>query len=350
MKRIYTIGILIVSLIMSGTELSHSQRVEKTTREVFDHSSATELEIESKFGEVEILQREGQNVEVVATLWVESNREEHARELLSQLKASIVQVENRIIVKSIFPDKINSLGTKFRIDFRIYTPADIDLVLSSKYGSAFIDKISGHAAISIAYGNLNARNLSRENEKPLNSIDLAYSSGNIEDAGWLKLDLSYSKLSIDKAVAVVVLSKYSSLSVDETSSLVMESKYDTYSIGEINNFLGNLRYGNLKIGELYKKFEIESQYTSVKIGEIASGFEMINIQNQRGSYKLAISDEASFRLKGEAIRGDISVKGMKNMESRSVNADKYIEGSYGGNPSSTVDIVVKEGSVNIEID
>ncbi|MBE0655384.1 MAG: hypothetical protein IH594_16405, partial [Bacteroidales bacterium] len=79
MKRIYSIGILIVSLLMSGTVVSHSQRVEKTTREVFDHNSATVLEIESKFGEVEILQREGQNVEVVATLWVESNREEHAR-------------------------------------------------------------------------------------------------------------------------------------------------------------------------------------------------------------------------------------------------------------------------------
>ena len=82
---------------------------------------------------------------------------------------------------------------KVSIDFTINAPEYINLDLSSKYGSAFIDELSGHANIYVAYGNLKIMELTRGQEKPLNTIDLAYSSGNIQEAGWIKLDMSYSK-------------------------------------------------------------------------------------------------------------------------------------------------------------
>lgn len=351
MKKFFTLASLIFFTMVLSAPITMGQKIEKNLKESFNADKSTSLDVESKFGEVSILAWDKNEVEVNVNIWVESNREEYAKELLSELDAEITVSENTISVKPVFPAKLNTRkDTKFSIDFTINAPEYINLDLSSKYGSAFIDELSGHANIYVAYGNLKIMELTRGQEKPLNTIDLAYSSGNIQEAGWIKLDMSYSKLSIDEAQAVVAISKYSVLSMDECSSLVIESKYDTYSIDELNNFLGDLKYGNLKIGELSKKLEVESAYTSVKVGEIGSGFEVIQINNSRGGVKLGVSENASFNIKGTAIRGDIDVSGMNKLNVKVENASKYIDGTYGSNPVATIDIEVKEGNVKIDLD
>ncbi|MFW5821686.1 MAG: hypothetical protein ACOCWA_10365, partial [Bacteroidota bacterium] len=286
MKKQHTNGIIILILLFAELGMLNAQKVEKNYRESFRVNSSTILDIDSKFGEVRLIEGDGNTLEVKANIWVESNREEIAEKLLSNLDAEIVMSDNRVIVKSVFPDKMNTdKKTKFRIDFEIFAPSDINLELSSKYGMVYIEEHSGHADISVEYGTLKCQELTRGKEKPLNTLKLAYSSGSIEETGWLKLDLAYSKLAITEAQALVVLSKYSGLSMDECSSIVLESKYDTYSLGELNNFLGEMKYSNLKIDEISKQFEIESAYTSVKVGEISQDFETIKIENSRGGYK-----------------------------------------------------------------
>ncbi len=338
-----------IILLCLSAEL-RAQRTEKNIEESFSVNAETILDIDSKFGEVRVLEWNEDRVEVKADIWVESNNKETAEKLLAELDAKISKTDNRIIVESILPPRLTTnKKTQFRIDFEILAPASIDLELSSKYGSAYLEKISGHADISIAYGNLKIRELHRENEKPLNSIDLAYSSGNIEEAGWLKMDLAYSKLSMSEAHALMAISRYSSLSVDETSSVVIDSKYDTYSLGELNNFLGEMKFGNLKIGEVRKQFDIESGYTSVGVEEITESFESVKIDNNRGGYKLGLSENASFTLNGYASRGDIVVEGMQGLNKKTENSDKYVEGSYGNNPKSKIEIDVKNGSVKIHL-
>lgn len=351
MKKIFTIASLVFFSMALTIPMATGQKIEKNMKESFKADKSTLLDVDSKFGEVRILAWDKNEVEVNANIWVESKREDYAKELLSKLDAKITVADNKISVKSVIPDKLNTKkDTKFRIDFTINAPEYLNVDLSSKYGSAFIDELSGHANLHVAYGNLKIMELTRGQEKPLNTINLAYSTGNIQEAGWFKLDMSYSKLSIEEAQAVVAISKYSSFALEECSSLVIQSKYDTYSLGELNNFLGELKYGNLKIGELSKKLEIESAYTSVKVEEISSDFEMIKIDNSRGGFKLGISENASFNIKGTAIRGDIDVSGMDNLNRKVENANKYIDGTYGSNPGSTIDIEVKEGSVKIDLD
>jgi len=348
MKNQLTNGIIILILLFAGLSTVKSQRVEKNYQESFKVNSSTILDIDSKFGEVRLLEGNENTIEVRANIWVESNREEIAEKLLSNLDAEIVMSDNRVIVKSALPDKMNTdKKTRFRIDFEIFAPSDINLELLSKYGTVYIEEHNGHADISVEYGNLKCQELTRGKEKPLNTLKMAYSSGSIAETGWLKLDLAFSKLAITEAQALVVLSKYSGLSMDECSSIVLESKYDTYSLGELNNFLGEMKYSNLKIDEISKQFEIESAYTSVKVDEISQDFQTIKIENSRGNYKIAIDENASFTINGVAKRGDISVEGMSKLNKRSENADKYIDGTHGNNPDASIDIEVKEGSVKL---
>ncbi len=328
-----------------------AQRLEKTAEETFSASKSTILDVDSKFGNVEVLSWENDEVFIEALMWVESKRESYAQELLDNMDVEIFVEENRIVARSVFADNMsNRNDTRFRIDFTISVPEYINFELSSKYGSAFIESISGHADIAVAYGNLKIQELTRGNEKPLNRVKLAYSSGNLEEASWIKTELAYSKLTIEEARAIMMLTKYSSVNIEEGSSLVIESKYDTYKVSELTNFLGELKYGNLSIGELSKKLDISSKYTSVKIDEIGSNFESIKIDNQRGGYKLTIDDGASFTINGQASRGDISVSGVENLNQKVENTERYISGKHGANPTSSVLISVKDGSVDVKVD
>lgn len=342
--------LLILSLFAFSAMLS-GQRLDKTIDKSFKADKSTTLNIQSKFGEVKVLSGDSDDVKVVVEMWVESSREEKAASILESLDAEISQTGDEILVKSILPDRLNTgANTKFGIDITVHAPEYINLELSSKYGSAYVESVAGLAHISVAYGSLKAGELSRAKVKPLNHIDLAYSSGSLQETGWLKLDLAYSKFNIEEAQALMVISKYSGLNLEECSSVVMESKYDSYAIEELNNFMGELKYGNLKIGELSRKLEVSSKYSSVKVGEIGPDFELIKIENSRGGYKLGISADASFRLKGYAQSGDISVSGMDDISKRSENSDKYIEGVHGSNPKAEIDIEVQSGSVKIVLD
>ena len=106
------------------------------------------------------------------------------------------------------------------------------LTWSNKYGNTDIDELHGLVNLDIKYGNLTAGKLTRGNIKPLNSLNLAYGKGTIDEAGWLDLTYKIRRAAseIEKSQALLLDSKYSKLSLGETSSVVGESKYDNIRI------------------------------------------------------------------------------------------------------------------------
>ncbi len=328
-----------------------AQRSERTVTREFKYTSGTTLNIDSKFGNINILNSDDNSITVVATLWANSDNKKLSDDLAGKLDAQISESGTDISISSVFPDKLPSRdNTQFGIDFTIHAPAAVAVNLKNRYGAVYIEDLSGLAMIDVSYGNLKAGSLSRGKENTLNEVNLSYSTGSISSVSWLKISLAYSKLNISEATALVALSKYSGLNLEECSSLVVESKYDTYKISELKNYVGDLRYSNLSADEIAGKFEITSSYSVVKVDEIGGNFESIKIDNTRGSYKLGISGKSSFTIEGEAKRGDISVDGIENLNKRVENDDKYISGSYGSNPKSTVNVVSTEGSVKIKVD
>ena len=328
----------------------YAQRTERHITREFNYTSATRLSIESKFGNVNILNSDKEMVSVDATIWVTGGNQKLSDDLSGDLDAEITESDGTITVKSIFPDKLPSRNnTQFGIDFTIHVPESITLNLENKYGAVYIDNLSGPVNIDVSYGNLKIQSLNHGKENPLNEINLAYSTGSITSAEWLKLNLAYSKLTIGQATAVVALSKYSGLILDECSSLVVESKYDTYRTGELKNYVGDLKYSNLSAARITGKFEITSSYSVIKVEEIGDHFETVKIDNTRGSYKIGVSSGSSFTIEAEAKRGDISVNGVDDLNKRIENADKYISGKYGSNPTGKINVSSTEGSVQINV-
>jgi hypothetical protein len=346
------INLTLVFLILFTTIIS-AQLAERVIKEEYNADQETILNIDSKFGQVEILNWTKPLISVEVRLKVESDHQDYADETLQKLNAELTQNGNEIFIKTIVEDKITSTSrrkVKFSVDYTIYAPEWINVKLLNKYGSVFIEVIDGMADINVQYGSLNIRKLGRENVKPLNQLSLAYSKGSIENASWLKANLAYSKLSIEDGQAIICISKYSSLSSENVNSLVVDSKYDTHSVNTIRNFAGEMKYSNLKMGEMSGKMSINSSYTNVKVDKIMSDFESLAIENVRGGYRVGISENASFNLNGEAYRGDITVDGMDNLNRKVINSDKTVWGTFGEKAiKGEINIVTRDGGVKVVV-
>lgn len=347
--------LLIVLLIIPLT-----LKAEEVTREFHKEYKAgpnTTLDINNKYGDVVIQSWDKDQVVIDVKITVELPNQEKAQKLLSYIDVNFSEGTDLISAKTVIDDKFNFTGwggdsKKFSIDYNIKMPAGTSLTLVNKYGNTDIDELTGLVNLDIKYGNLTAGKLTRGNIKPLNSLNLAYGKGSINEAGWLDLTVRYvGSFVIEKSQALLLDSKYSKLSLGETSSVVGESKYDNIRINKINNLVLENGYSDVNVGELTKKLTYNGSYGSFEIGTIPAGFDKLDTDTRYMGVKLGIEESASYKLDAK-----LSYGGLKYNEDKFRNQRRIVEsnrseisGTIGDNesPASMVNIISTYGSVRL---
>lgn len=335
-------------------------KAEEVTREFHKEYKAgpnTTLDINNKYGDVVIQNWDKDQVVIDVKITVELPNQEKAQKLLSYIDVNFSEGTDLISAKTVIDDKFNFTGwggdsKKFSIDYNIKMPAGTSLTLVNKYGNTDIDELTGLVNLDIKYGNLTAGKLTRGNIKPLNSLNLAYGKGSINEAGWLDLTVRYvGSFVIEKSQALLLDSKYSKLSLGETSSVVGESKYDNIRINKINNLVLENGYSDVNVGELTKKLTYNGSYGSFEIGTIPAGFDKLDTDTRYMGVKLGIEESASYKLDAK-----LSYGGLKYNEDKFRNQRRIVEsnrseisGTIGDNesPASMVNIISTYGSVRL---
>jgi hypothetical protein len=350
-KSIFLLGVFIG---ISGIWV-HAAELTKEFHEQFDASENTVFTLSNKYGNIDIQNWDQQKIKIDVIITVKHSNEERAEKLLSYLDVKFSESGNEVKAITVIDDKFSRSsnwknGNDFEINYTVQMPAMINLDLYNKYGHTNIDEVAGHANIEVKYGRLNVNKLSRGNEKPLNTVNLGYSSGSsILEAGWLKANMKYSGLEMDRVRAFVGYTSYTKLSIDEASSLVIEGKYDNYSFGDISNLVINTSYSGIKADELRKKLEAETKYTNVTIGYIPASFEGININSKYGTYRIGLDENASYKLEGEAGYSKIYHHDTGKVSRIQENTSMQVYGTVGTdpNPSADVKVVTKYGNVKL---
>jgi hypothetical protein len=358
MKALKSKSILLllgIQLFVIFTATAAVQEYTKNLHNEYPADQNTLLIIQNKFGNVNINNWDKNEIAIDVIIKVEHRDEEKAKELLNYLNVEFSRDSNVISVITTIDDKFNrniSFGDskkEFSINYEVKMPKNCKLDIENKYGNLFINEITGHAMISVKYGNLKANKIIRDNTKPLSEIELAYSDGFIEETEWLKLNMKYSKLEIEKSKALIAITKYSKLYITQGSSVVCESKYDVYKIGSLANFITTAAYTDFKFDEITKKIDIENRYGGFTVGFIPKDFEAIDIENEYGSVKLGIEENASYQIVGIAKYGDINYPATGRVNRIKESTELNIEGTVGTdlNSLSKINIITKYGSIQL---
>ena len=346
--------LLLSSLLFFSFALS-AQELKKEYHEEYNVTIGTTLDLNNRYGDIIVETSETDQVVVDVKVTLLMPNKERAERLLSYINVYFSREGNTIAVKTDIDNKFsfsgwNSNTRRFSIDYKVKMPVWLNLTLANTYGNTDLDNIDGQVDLNIKYGNLKALKFSRGDEKPINTIVLAYGKGTVEEAGWLDLNLRYcSSFILENNQALLLDSRYSKLQIGNTSSVVAETKYDNIRIDRINNLVLNAGYTDMNIGTLVKKLEFKGEYGSFNIDRVPSGFESIETSSRYSGVRIGIEETANYDLEAEVSysRLNYNEKDFHNRKRIVENNSTEVSGIVGKNtsPSSFVKVKASYGSV-----
>ncbi len=338
--------LLLLPITIVSFSLS-AQDAMKDFSETYDVSEGITLAADIRYSDVELIKWDKNEVDIYVEIKVDASSKSKAEEKLSKIDVKIGKSGNNISMKSEF-DADWSKNVKVDIKIIVKAPAYLNLEMSSSYGDLFIQELNGLVQLNLKYGNLKAGTLGRGNEKPFNSLDLAYSDATIENAGWMELELAYSNMEVEKSTMIFCESVYSKLIGVKTGGIVTEGRYDKYYFDEVDNFVGELRYSGVKIGVLNKKLNVESKYTHVKLAKVSKDFKEISALTSYGNIYLNMEEGTSFKLEGEARYGNFNLDLDGKLSKVKENNMIKIWGTIGSAPKGSVKLEARYGNIDIE--
>jgi hypothetical protein len=324
----------------------------------FAADSATELSIINKYGDITIINTDEDSVSICATASVDYPDAGSAARGLELINTDISGINNLISATTTFSDKFFSQqyseGRKgFSVNYMVKLPEYLNVRLVNSFGTVTIDEIAGRADISVVHGTLIIRKLTRGNEKPLNSIILKNSKGEIHSAGWLGIELSHSpSFELVSAQALSAFSEFSTVFIGSVNSAVISSMSDVYSIEEATNCVFEGKLSKIKIGSVSGLFKTEVSLSTVTLNHMKPEFRLLEIKGEDSGFFIWIDPLASYRLSARYMNASLLLpiedKGNFRSEVSLDNTEK-VSGYAGADsqPASEVNINLNHGRAQL---
>ncbi|MEZ5070382.1 MAG: DUF4097 family beta strand repeat-containing protein [Bacteroidales bacterium] len=341
-------SLLLSLLLLCAVSFSlTAQDARKEYHESFPAGEGVTLASDVAYAQMEILSWEKDEVDVFAEVVVEASSQSRAEERLRKIEVNITKSGNTILVETDYDDGWSN-NAKVKVNIVVKAPAYLNLNMEHKYGDLFLQEISGHVMLELKYGNIKAGRLTRGSAKPINSMELAYSNGTIEEAGSLELEIAYSDMEIDDSEYLLVESKYSKISGEKAGVISAEGAYDKYTFDDVGSFSAGLKYSGVKFENLRKSFHLDAQYTNVKLEHVSSGFNEIQCSLSYGNFNADVDSGASYKFEGEARYGSVNVAGEGRLSRNQEKESTRVWGTVGSNPKAEMSLVTRYGNINIE--
>jgi hypothetical protein len=233
----------------------------------------------------------------------------------------------------------------YKIDYTVKMPTTNNVKLDNDYGSIRLDELEGTADISCDYGKIIIGDLKGNDS----SISLDYcSSSTIDSMKDGDISIDYSKLTIENATKVDLSMDYSTMKFNTVEDLNFSADYGSLTVDNVDSASGTGDYTGLKFGTVNTRLKVNTDYGSVRIKNLAEGFDYVDIDTEFASVKIGMSPNISFdfvlNLQYAGFKRDNSNIDMR--KSIKKNNKAYYEGTYGkGNSNSKITIKSEYGGV-----
>ncbi|MEE9408895.1 MAG: hypothetical protein V3V28_12560 [Polaribacter sp.] len=356
MKSIYkiTLILLLFPLIAFANNDKKKHEKSKVIKKEFSVNSDARVSLDNRYGNLKITTWDKNRVEIEVTITVKGNDLDAVEDKLSSIHIDFNARKSLVEAKTILGDKKSnwswwkkSKNINYKINYVVKMPKTNSVDLDNDYGNIYLNTLSGKADINCDYGKIEIGELLANN----NDINLDYCSTstiNYMKSGDVNID--YSKLNIDNSENLRVNADYSTIKLDKASIVDLNIDYGSVSVNDANDVSVNSDYASMRFGTIRKNLNIDTEYGSVNVKNLAKGFESVVISGQYAGIRIGVESGTIFDF---VI--DLQYAGFKkdddNMEffkSISKSSKKYYEGKYGkGKTNSRLKIKSEYGGVSI---
>jgi len=317
-----------VSMVVSpATAQDDEYQAMKEIDKSYDVKEGFLLGVDNKYGSINIVNWDKDEVAVQVKIEVKSISKEKAEKVLETVEIDIDESNKEVFFETDYDRKSFPNKTQVKVSYTVNAPKYLNANLEMSYGAIFIQELSGRVIIDSRYSSVDIDGLSNSDQENVNVIDLAYSNLTIGSSEVLVCELAYSPMTIDDAGVLELESKYSQLKIEKAESLIIESKYDKG-----------------KVGEIAKVFEIESAYTQVNLGDIGAGIELITAEMAYGNLKGNVAAVDGFKVNAEVSYGSVDVP-EGNLSKMKEGQTLTVTGKAGKGGDAIVNVDMRYGSL-----
>lgn len=324
---------------------------EKTIKKEFDVNSDALLKVSNSYGNLNITSWNENRVMIEVHIKTNGNNLEKVQRKLDEITVDFENSRSMVSARTNFNKDRNGWGwnrnnnVNMQINYTIKLPIKNSVSLNNDYGNIMLDRIDGHAKINCDYGRLEIGELHGRNNQ-LNFDYTSNSSIGYINSGEIKAD--YSGFKIEKAGNLTIKADYTNSTVEYMENLEYSCDYGKIEIGEANNIQGNGDYITVKLGTVHGNLDVEADYGSIRIEEMAEDAGNLRIDSDYTGVKIGYDPQYHFDF--EIRTSYAGVSGKDDFEinvSTEKSSNKYYKG-YHGKPNSgnTVSINSEYGGVS----
>lgn len=330
----YTLlAILMVPLAVLANDgkLKGKYNKEKTINKEFNVDATALLKVNNKYGNVTISSWNENRVVMEIKIKVSGNNEDKVDKKLEEIDVEFDSRSDMVSAKTVFAKgkgwNWGKSNLSMQINYSIKAPVKNSVHLKNDYGAIIVDRIDGHAKIYCDYGRLEIGELRGRN----NELKFDYTSKSTIDymnSGSINAD--YSGFVLRKVGDLTLNADYTNASVGEMKNLKYTSDYGNMDVESVQNVEGNGDYISVDLGTVHGNVDINADYGSIKIAEMAADAGNVNISTDYTGIKIGYDPEYYFDFEISTEYAD--VKGKDDFElniSKEKGNDRYYQGFYG---------------------
>jgi len=357
----------LILLIPAFTVMANTSQAQAFTRQKHISRSFvlvpnTNVQVFNKYGNIQVIPWEKDSVRIMADVTVKAKQAARADKILSAIDFNFFALGNFIDARTIFSDNQNTFwkdmvtmagqminaGNNLEIDYKVYMPAQADLILDNKFGNIYIESLMRNADIKLSHGDFQARDFSG-----FFKLNLEFGSATMQDIKSAEFTINYSDISLRKADQINLTSRSSTIVFGDVNTLDLSSRRDEISVKSLSEINGDSYFSNIKINQFNNSATLILKYGGIKFSNITHNFSTIHLNteyadlllnfNQGASYKTDFSYDAKTKvILSPALAAQLK-KEVLNDKSGTVHAS----GSPGKSVASSLFISSKSGSLTI---
>jgi len=326
---------------------------EKTVKKEFNVNSGAGLHVTNSYGNIDIVTWTENRTVIEVTIKTNGDNEEKVRERLEEINIDFSGNGSLVTAETIFSDKKsgwswwgnnNKNTVSVEVNYSIKMPITNTVDLNNNYGAIHINKLKGNAKINCDYGQLIIGELLADN----NSLTFDYTDKST--IGYMKsgrINADYSGFTLEKTERLELNADYTQSEILEAQSINYNCDYGKVIVGKAQEIIGRGDYVNNQIGTVTGSVNLNTDYGSIRIDNMANTAKNVTIKADYTGVKLGFDSNYNFDfvvdLSYASFKGEADVTVLKSSKDNSSSMySGYHEKQNSGN---TVNINSDYGGV-----
>ncbi len=353
--------ILWIAMLLFSVQLATGQeRVSKTIEKSFTLTNAGALQLENKYGNINLTGWDKNEVTIKISIKVNHRKMDNAKDLLKRVNPKFKSSSDNISVVSEianrntgwFADLFNNANpitnerSHVQIDYEVFLPKKTKLKVTNRFGDVIIDGWSGQLNTIIEHGDLwLGENLSKAD------IVLKFGKLRAKDMDYASLNLKNGELEMANSKSLRLNSSGTEINMDSVNSLEIYSNKDEILVAEIGTIYGSLKFSTIEISKLTKDVDLNMKIADFKVSKILAPAAEISIVQESSEIRLVVSD-FSHRFNATLEQGMVRLpKSFENVNSNMLDKGRKlreIEATYGNEKMGLIVIKGSKGIVTLQ--